>query len=63
MMQWIEIWEGGEEEDEEEESVKDKHEKIICGRVRILDQGLASNALYSPIGLQHMVFPIPYFEN
>lgn len=54
MRQRIEISEGGEEEEEEEESMKGKHEKIICWRVRILDQGLASNARYFPGALAHM---------
>lgn len=55
MRQRIEISEGGEEEEEEEESVKGKHEKIICWeRVRILDQGLTSNARYFPVALWHM---------
>lgn len=54
MRQRIEISEGGEEEEEEEESVKGKHEKIICWRVRILEQGLASNARYFPVALEHM---------
>lgn len=54
MRQRIEISEGGEEEEEEEESVKGKHKKIICWRVRILDQGLASNAHYFSVALEHM---------